>query len=341
MKTYRTGFSLLAGFVCSICILTATPARALPGDLDPGLGGFGVGGRIQDAGFDVFAVTLDLQGRLLVAGRRDGTFHLQRRSGPRFLTVEDAGTIILGIQTSAVANAVAVAPDGKIVLAGYVGYDFDYDIAVARFNDDLSPDETFAGDSTANVDFDDDFDGANAVAIQDDLKIVVVGSADITSVIVGDADWAAVRFNENGTLDSSFNDDGKWSFDADHENDRAHAVAIQDDGKILIAGSIGPDQFFDNQDFAVVRLNANGSYDNSFGGDGRVDVAFGGEEGALGVAIDPVNGSVVLAGGGFSGYAPVSEDIKVARLLSNGGVDNSFDGDGKLILPIDGGTATA
>lgn len=181
---YRFVAPLLA-----VAFLAAGQALAAPGDLDRDFGGFGNDGRISTLGFTVQAMTIDPQGRLVLVGEREGTFYLQRRSGPGFLEVETASTIIVGSQMSAVARAVAIAPDGKIVLAGSVTKaGGERDFAVARFHDNLTLDASFAGDGTQLSDFDDRNDDAYAVAVQADLKIVVAGAAVVKGLIYTDED---------------------------------------------------------------------------------------------------------------------------------------------------------
>ena len=273
-------------------------------------------------------------------------FHVQRRSGLRHLVVEDAEVEIAAGQLQAHAYSVAIAPDGKIVLAGnVVKADGGEDFAVARFNDDLTLDATFNGRGAQFSDFQSNADGARAVAVQDDLKIVVAGYALISGTIYTDYDFAVERFNEDGTLDTTFDGDGKWTYDAGSDADYANALAIQTDGKIVVAGGATPS--IGCTDFMVVRLNSNGSYDSSFDGDGKASAGFGFCEGAQAVAVDPSNGSITLAGGDFGEH----KHILVVRFLANGTLDSSFGGNeyggagggpGTLIAPIiDKGTAYA
>src|SRR5205823_2792643 len=122
-------------------------------------------------------------------------------------------------------------------------------------------------------------DQADSVAVQADGKIVVGGYSWNGS----NYDFAVVRYNGNGSLDASLDGDGKVTTDLGGSNDYAYAVAVQADGKIVVAGYSANGG---NQDFAVVRYNADGSLDPTFDGDGKVTTDLGslGDE-ALGVAI--------------------------------------------------------
>lgn len=91
-----------------------------------------------------------------------------------------------------------------------------------------------------------------------------------------------------------------------------------------------------NHDFSVIRLTTTGSMDNSFSGDGRVDIGFGEHEGARALALDPFDGSMIVAGGGY--YE--ADQFHVARLLANGTLDPSF-GDAGRQVPAVNGLATA
>ena len=124
-------------FLLLLAVMSARASMAFPGDLDLGFGGFGAGGTIQNLGFSANAMAIDGQGRLVLVGSLDDKFlHVQRRSGPRFLTVENQTLVALG---RAVANAVVIAPDGKIVVAGAVDVSgHRNDFAIARLNSDAS-----------------------------------------------------------------------------------------------------------------------------------------------------------------------------------------------------------
>jgi len=104
-------------------------------------------------------------------------------------------------------------------------------------------------------------------------------------------------------------------------------VAIQTDGKIVAVGT-------SNGDFLVARYNPDGSLDNSFSGDGRATVEFGGTDTATAVAIDSL-GRIVVVGNTTAGT-----NVAVARFTPTGDLDATFDGDGKLTIDY-AGTDTA
>jgi uncharacterized delta-60 repeat protein len=145
-------------------------------------------------------------------------------------------------------NGIAVQSDDKIVAAGFT-YINDFDFALARYNKNGTPDNTFSsnGKLITNINkikHSDDF--AYSVAIQSDEKIVVGGSSDYN--------FALVRYNKNGMLDNSFNGDGKAITDfGDYAE--AYAIKIQSNGKIVAAGA--KDVLTGNRNFAIARYHGN------------------------------------------------------------------------------------
>ena len=147
-----------------------------------------------------------------------------------------------------------------------------------------------------------------AVAIQADGKIVAVGSTG--------NDFAVLRYHRNGTPDSSFGGNGLvvTPFGSSVSNDIANAVAVQADGRIVVAGSVGSTT---NRRVGVVRYLADGARDTTFGDNGRVTMDFApGGTGAAGMAIQP-DGKIILVGG-------TGSDFAVARLNTDGALDTSF-----------------
>ncbi len=179
-------------------------------------------------------------------------------------------------------------------------------------------DESFDGDGKVTTDIGSSYDSANAVAIQEDGKIVVAGYSTGSS-----DDFAVVRYNSDGSLDTYFgpNGNGKVTTDIGSSTaDYARAIAIQGDGKIVVAGySTGS-----SDDFAVVRYNSNGSLDIYFGpnGNGKVttDIGSSTADYAYAVAIQG-DGKIVVAGYSFNGS---NYDFVVVRYKSDGSLDTSF-----------------
>ena len=202
---------------------------------------------------------------------------------------------------------------------------------MARFNTNGTLDTTFDGDGMARTDTGLQ-DLANGTAIQSDGKIVLVGTRQ-------SADLQVMRYNTNGSLDTTFDGDGILQTDLGTSNEELHDVAIQSDGKILGVGGtfpFGPSP----GDFALVRYNSNGALDTSFDGDGKVFADWGGRTDSPGENANAVtiqsNGRIVVAGQVPDATTTSVWRFAVARYLTNGSLDGSFDGDGKATMNVAG-----
>jgi uncharacterized delta-60 repeat protein len=212
------------------------------------------------------------------------------------------GTVTTAFGGDHLASAVSMQPDGKIVVAGFPntagsGHDF----ALARYHANGTLDTSFSGDGKVLTDFGGSEGGAHAVAIQPDGKIVVAGVSNAS----GSYDFALARYWPNGTLDTSFSGDGRVLTDFDGGDDRAAAVALQPDGKIVIGGeaSVGP---LYTGSIALARYWPNGALDSSFGDGGLVLTSF--EPGssyaaAFALAIQPRDGRLVVVGASSVDFA--------------------------------------
>jgi uncharacterized delta-60 repeat protein len=180
------------------------------------------------------------------------------------------------------------------------GYDFvaAYDmakLAIARYKQNGSLDSCFSGDGRQLTAFPGGggFDAGNAVAIQRNARIVVAGYAAPSASSKGK--FALARYKPNGSLDSSFSGDGRQLTAFPGGHDRGSAVAIQKDGKIVVAGTHLASPTYR---FAIARYGPNGSLDPSFSGDGRQLTAFPGTQGedrGNAVAIQK-DGKILVAG---------------------------------------------
>lgn len=145
----------------------------------------------------------------------------------------------------AYGNSVVIQSDGKIVMAGSKSSGTNKDFALIRCYSNGSLDNTFDGDGRLTTDFG-NYSYGRSVALQSDGKIVVAG----TSTDGSGNDFALARYNIDGSLDTTFDSDGKLTTDILGSDDWGNSVAIQPDGKIVIAGMAdnGP-----NFDFAIAR----------------------------------------------------------------------------------------
>jgi uncharacterized delta-60 repeat protein len=243
--------------------------------------------------------------------------------------------------------AVAVQPGSKVVVVGDTSVSSNPDrsrIGVVRYNADGSVDSSF-GSGGEFIDYslvpNGVFENARAVAIQSDGKIVVAGWVQLLftttkgkkTTSTSQEDWEVIRLNANGTPDTSFGNGGKviTSFGATSNNE-AHALALQGDGKIVVAGQVTSSTTGSN--VRVVRYNANGSLDSTFGSGGEVitapipGVSGSGDTWANAVAIDSA-GRIVAAG---LTAAPGAERMALIRYTQSGTLDSTFGNGGRVTL---------
>jgi uncharacterized delta-60 repeat protein len=223
---------------------------------------------------------------------------------------------------------VAIQGDGKIVVSG-ISYDNSSgsggkpDFAVVRYNSDGTTDSSFGTNGNVITTIGSEKNVGYSLTIQSDGKILVAGySMDVTSKV------ALLRYNTDGSLDSSFDGDGKVTTQVGSVDDVGFSVSVQPDGKILVAGysSNGSDY-----DFALVRYNAKGSLDSNFDEDGKVTNAIGsGDDLSFSSAIQ-ADGKILVAGRSFNGS---DYDFALIRYNTNGSLDSSFERNGIVTTPI-------
>lgn len=309
---------------------------------------FGVGGTVTtDLGGtdELFAMALQTDGKIVAVGRRtmvgardlDIAVVRYLSDGSLDTAFGAGGATYLNLGDNDVARAVAVQADGKIVVAGsaYRGIT-NHDFVVARFNTDGTPDASFGtggyvttdfGISAASMDF------AYGMTLQADGKIIAVGSSQYPGSNFGY--FAVVRYNADGTLDNTFAGDGKQATQiGGGAPDRAQSVAVQADGKIVVAGIA---ELAASTNFGVARYNANGTLDASFGTNGTVmtDINANSADDARALAIQS-DGKIVVAGETFT-YP--TRSFALARYTISGALDTTFDGDGKVVTSFGAGAS--
>jgi uncharacterized delta-60 repeat protein len=194
---------------------------------------------------------------------------------------------------------------------------------------DLDP--TFGTGGMVTTDIGRSTDIANAVAIQADGKLVVVGQT-YRHNDFSDEDFVVLRYNIDGTLDNSFGSRGKVRTDFPGLAAVPSSVVIQTDGKIVVAGGAFP-LFTFAGNFEVVRYNPNGSLDTSFGDGGIVTTTFPEGSYAFDVALQP-DGKIIAAGTVFVDFVigdASDTDFALARYNADGTPDTTF-GDGGQVM---------
>jgi uncharacterized delta-60 repeat protein len=219
----------------------------------------------------------------------------------------------------------ALQSDGKIVVVGgfYDPATGNENFALARYNTNGALDNTFDVDGLQTTDFGSTYDQARGVAIQSDGKIVVVGGVyDPTS---GNEDFGLARYNTNGALDNTFDVDGLQTTDFGSTYDYATGVAIQSDGKIVVAGGVY-DPTSGNDDFSLARYHTNGLLDDTFSEDGLQTTDLGPYDYGRALALQS-DGKIVVAGQVYN-PATGNDDFSVARYTTSGSLDDTFGANG-------------
>ena len=339
-------------------------------------------GRILVAGQSTFALTVNVpvgnDGQPVVQSDTRGVLVRLNPDGSPDPTFGDAGvarhhsdpyTYVPPRQQYTVtridsAHAVAMQPDGKILVGGQAfawvwdddafeeigpdgrprrvgGYLPDNAFAVARYHPDGTPDATFGTGGVALANFLPSARGGpewvNALAVQPDGRIVAAG---MVGKHESDSDMGVVRFNPDGTLDNMFGtvvEDFPALGGGNPSSDIAYALAVQPDGKVIIGGSSGGWNGEEHVGgFALVRYDVNGARDGSFGDNGRVVTRFPktpdplDARGTRGggdlqhLALQP-DGKIVAAG------SLASANLAMARYNPDGWRDSSF-ADGGLLV---------
>jgi uncharacterized delta-60 repeat protein len=280
------------------------------------------------------AVAIQADGKIVAAGYGSGyatgtDFELVRynTNGSLDTSFDTDGrvTTVMGGGTSIdLVNSVALQSDGKILALGRADTAFGTDFALARYNSNGSLDSTFDGDGRVTTPVGLSTDLAYALAVQADGKILAAGRAD--GGVPTLTDFAVVRYTSSGVLDATFDTDGKVTSDIGDNFSQSNAVAVQGDGNTIVAGSAG-------NDFAIVRYKVDGTLDTTFDGDGKVLTTLSsGQDIVYALAIQP-DGKIVAAGQS----SPSSPEFGLVRYNTDGSLDTSFDGDGKVITDV--GTA--
>jgi uncharacterized delta-60 repeat protein len=308
-------------------------ARA--GDLDPS---FGVGGTLTtDGGFEQ-AKALVVQGDKLVAtglgysSSSSTTFALARYNpdgtlDASFGTDGKVITDFIGIADG--ANALAVQGN-KVVAAGFTFNEAGLDFALARYNPDGTLDASFGTGGEVTTDFDGGWDSANALAVQADGKLVAAGSTESAS---GISQVSLARYNDDGTLDSSFGIGGRV-ITSDPTISKAFALAVQPNGRLVVAGVAGTDTGAKN--IALARYRPNGSLDTSFGTDGTVTTDLAGLDDQANALAVQANGQLVVAGTASFPGDGVNDNFALARYRPNGSLDTSFGSGGTVTTDFAG-----
>ncbi len=348
----RTPLVVLAGLLASgLVVLAPGAARAASGDLDPGWNGAGTQLTTLSGSDDAYAATVQPDDKVVVAGKAQSAGSPPRMALARYRpdgtldpSFGSAGTVVVppvfgaGDTNGDQANAVAVTPTGRVLVAGFASHaNGDGALAVAAFDTDGALDTGFGGGTglaTVVVGPGGAYNSVNAITLLPDGKIVLAGT--------WENGWVVARLSADGALDPTFNPAGSpagtrtVALGDDYADNPYAVVTVADAGSTdLVVGGTGastpgaPGRF--DQDFALVRLNADGSNDPAFGIGGVVRTDVGGDLDRIDALTVQPDGRLVAAGHG--GTAGGVANLTVARYLADGSLDTTFAGDGTQTVP--------
>jgi uncharacterized delta-60 repeat protein len=223
---------------------------------------------------------------------------------------------------------VKIQSDGKVVVVGQSGVYPLFHTALIRYKANGALDRTFGNGGKIVAPLDPGGDGSTALAFQPDGKIVTAGSVIHNNFVLA---FVTARFNPDGTLDTTFGTNGSVQTTFGDSAAEGNDVVLQPDGKIIVVGFSGAGSYTNNNNFALVRFNPDGTLDQTFGSGGKVKNV------AASVATSAVlqaDGKLLVGGTFQSGRG-----FTVARFNPDGTLDNTFGTSGVVTTPIGFGDA--
>ncbi len=338
---FRVWVTQLIRGICALTALLAIAAHAtagLPGTLDP----FWANGTALGSGKLITtlgpradratAMAVQPDGRVLVAGFcQDIGLCAARYTSDGVLDASFGGNgklpQIFVPNVANVSATLALLPGGKFLLAGTCSDLGSNDFCVFRFNADGSIDATFGPGATEGsviTPIGSGDDRVQAMLTQPDGKIVVAGTCN-NGV---DSDFCAARYLPNGTLDASFGGGGKLITAFSNRDDVVNAMALQADGKLLLAGYCNNGV---TDDVCALRYEINGTVDASFGVSGKLIVVVGSSVSVAYAVTLQSDGKLLIAAQCFTGS---KVDFCTLRYNANGTLDTSFGGGGTLVTSV-------
>ncbi|HQU81907.1 MAG TPA: delta-60 repeat domain-containing protein [Pyrinomonadaceae bacterium] len=324
-------------FAAFVIMFQVFETKAAPGDLDTS---FGILGQVYDNSLvTIHGSAIQADGKIIAVGNKSSIPTVVRYNVDGSLDY-GFGTngSVFGDTTYGIFNSVVVQEDGKIVAAGRS----DNNAFVIRLNTNGTFDNSFSGDGKLMITFGTDFYSTvleSVTIAQNTGKIVVAGTIFYDSQdnpCVQGSNLVFARINSNGTLDTTFDGNGKKAIDLRCRDVLTSTTVNPTNGKIAFTTE-------GNGDFEVGMLNENGSFDTGFGGTGLVETDFNGttysHDRATSVAFQRwatnVGGILfwttrLVVGGTAYGSSTTVYDWGLARYKLDGTPDTAFNGDGKV-----------
>lgn len=268
------------------------------------------------------SVAFQNDGKIIVAGNNNNDIVLVRYNidGKIDNTFGNNGIEVTNLGGSTdIGASLVILPDNKIIVGGYSGNYPKYYFALARFNSYGKLDSSFGENGKTITSIGTISDAGRSIALQSDGKIIVAGYSNSSSNSI----FALIRYNDDGSLDSSFDSDGKVTTTIGIANSIIRTIAIQSDEKIIVSGYSYSKSSFDYE-VVVARYNKNGSLDNSFGNGGIITTDnLNGNDYGESILIQK-DKKILVAGYSFTGF------VSLIRYNPNGSIDNAFSNNGKF-----------
>jgi uncharacterized delta-60 repeat protein len=244
-------------------------------------------------------------------------------NGTLDLTFNTTGYNLININGNDNAQALVINSDSSILIAGSTGTTGNLNIGVKKIFPNGTPDSNFGTSGSFTFDFAGFSDFCYDIAVQSDGKIILVGAAGITAA---NPDFLAIRLNADGSIDSTFGNQGIVKIEINTGEDYAKSLVIQPDGKIVLAGySNTPGFSFKNA--ALLRLNSDGSLDTTFGTAGISILP-------VSLATEDIESIVQISNGDFravgKGGTTSIQNMIIYGILNNGNIDTSFGTNGYI-----------
>ena len=219
-------------------------------------------------------------------------------------------------------TSVVIQPNGRILVAGTLQNSINQNFVVTRYLPNGKPDKTFNLTGTVIAPVGDGYLLGSDIAIQSNGRIIVAGSDDFGA---GKFQIAAVRYQQNGSLDTTFANGGVLTTSTSNGNDFGYAVSVQPDDNILIAGRLDTES-------AILRYTVTGTLDSTFNGDGIAKIdSISGEV----YDLDIKNDKIIAVGVAIQHH---TSNFLVTRYNVNGKLDTTFNSIGVVTTSITTGT---